>query len=443
MTFIPLAEIAVDPRTARVYEHGWQSWSPTRVYDAGTTSARPEHEWQHLMRFRPGTAPTQQGFQAEGLLVVDPGTGEPARLFAADDPAVDVPSIRAHLHGDRILVSADRPTQVRRLSAPGLGAALAQYGDAERERAGVRLRPAPAVWCSWYHYFLDVTEADIVENLEAFDRAELPVGVVQVDDGWQAAVGDWLDLSSRFSSIRDLAARIRDTGRRAGIWVAPFLVAEHSRVAKDHPDWLLGDAGTNWGGALHGLDLTHPAVRDYLRQVFAGLREAGYDYFKLDFLYAGALPGPRHEDLSAVAAYRSGLQLVRDAVGEDAYVLACGAPILPSVGLVDAMRVSPDTYNPDDLAVPGGDPLRGRPSVEARAWQQGRFWVNDADCLVARPGFALRQEWAGVVERYGGLRSFSDRVQDLDRWGLDTVRRLLGAVPDPAPFTHLPDPYQE
>jgi alpha-galactosidase len=106
------------------------------------------------------------------------------------------------------------------------------------------------------------------------------------------------------------------------------------------------------------------------------------------------------------------------------------------------MRVAPDTYNPDDLTA-GGDELRGRPGVEARAWQQGRLWVNDADCLVARPAFARRQEWADVVGRYSGLRSFSDRVATLDDWGLDTVRRLLRSAPDPVPFTDLPDAYQE
>jgi hypothetical protein len=33
-------------------------------------------------------------------------------------------------------------------------------------------------------------------------------------------------------------------------------------------------------------------------------------------------------------------------------------------------------------------------------------------------------------------------VSALDEWGLDTVRRLLGSVPDPAPFTDLPGPYR-
>lgn len=442
----PLDDLVVDPATARVYEHGWQSWSPTRLYDVRTTSPRPEHDWQHVMRFRPGTPLAARGFQAEGLLVVDPGTGEPVRTFAAADPTGEVPTLRARLDGTRVLVESDAPGAVDATDATTLAQALTGFGERVREHAGVALREAPTVWCSWYHYFLDVTEADIVENLAAFATHDLPVEVVQVDDGWQAAVGDWLDLSPRFSSVADLAERIRSTGRRAGIWLAPFIVSEHSRLATEHPAWLHGEAGTNWGGRLHGLDLTRPDVRDYLAESFGRLREAGYDYFKLDFLYAGALPGPRQADVSAVEAYRAGLRLVRETVGDDAYVLGCGAPILPSIGLVDAMRVSPDTYNPDDpddgVDIAEAE-LRGRPGVEARAWQQGRLWVNDADCAVVRPQFGRRAEWFDVVDRWSGLRSFSDRVADLDTWGLDAVRRLLTHRPPAAPFPRLPDAYEE
>jgi alpha-galactosidase len=132
------------------------------------------------------------------------------------------------------------------------------------------------------------------------------------------------------------------------------------------------------------------------------------------------------------------VRLIRDAVGPQAYLLGCGAPMLPSVGLVDAMRVSPDTG-------PEYEPRQGdlsQPSVRSamlggvgRAWQHGRFWVNDPDCLIVRPEVEHRQAWATHVERYGGLRGSSDRLRDLDEWGRQTTRRLLSTVPPPKPFT--------
>jgi alpha-galactosidase len=36
-----------------------------------------------------------------------------------------------------------------------------------------------------------------------------------------------------------------------------------------------------------------------------------------------------------------------------------------------------------------------------------------------------RADWAAVVEQYSGLRVSSDRLRELDAWGLDVTRRLL------------------
>ncbi len=433
MTFAPIDEVDVSVEHATVYEHGWQSWSPTSTYPVSHTSPRPAQGSHHLMRFRPETPAPAPGFQAEGLLVVDPGTGSPSRVYAARDAHTEVPSIRAQLLGDRLVVATDGPVTVE-LAPGGIEPGLARFGDEFAYRMDAGAPPAaPTAWCSWYHYFDDVTEVDILENLAGIETHRLPVDVVQIDDGWQAGIGDWLDLSGRFSSLPDLAARIRDSGRRAGIWVAPFTVGAHSALAREQPDWLVGEAGHNWGQELRGLDLTHPGARAYLRAVFGRLRAAGFDYFKLDFVYAGALAGTRYGDLAGVAAYRSGLELIREAVGPESYLLGCGAPMLPSVGLVDAMRVSSDTLHPTDPE-DEQQALRGRTSVVSRAWQHGRFWVNDADCLVARRSFSARREWAEVIERFGGLRSASDRVADLDHWGMETTRRLLATAPPPTPF---------
>ena len=131
-------------------------------------------------------------------------------------------------------------------------------------------------------------------------------------------------------------------------------------------------------------------------------------------------------------AYRSGLSLIREVVGPEVYLVGCGAPLLPSVGLVDAMRVSPDTFH--EGGEDGSHGLRGLMPLAARAWQQGRFWVNDPDCLVARPSYAERERWADAVRAFGGLASFSDRVSELDDPGLKQVRELLARGSVTTPF---------
>jgi alpha-galactosidase len=432
-------EVAVTPVRALVHEAGWQSWSPTGTYRLGEVSPRPQHDWQQVMRFRPGSPAPATGFQSEGVLALDGGEGRTrlyTPLLGADrDP--HIPTIRADpvagARGERLVVSADGPVEAADVVG-SIGDALVAFGDEWAARWGAHsIAAPPSVWCSWYHYFLDVTPADIEENLAAMDRLDLPVDVVQVDDGWQRGIGDWDAYSDRFRALPDLVARIHESGRRAGIWVAPLTVGSESRLAREHIDWLVGDGGRNWGQSLHGLDVTHPAAAAHLHDSLDALRGLGIDYVKLDFLYTGALPGRRHEDVSPVAAYRRGLALVREALGENTYLLGCGAPLLPSVGLLDAMRVSADVINPEDDE-PGFARLRGERAIRRRAWQHGRFWVNDPDCFVARPDFELRHRWAGLIDAFGGLRSASDRIQDLDAWGVRMTRHLLSGALPPSPL---------
>jgi alpha-galactosidase len=87
---------------------------------------------------------------------------------------------------------------------------------------------------------------------------------------------------------------------------------------------------------------------------------------------------------------RLAFQIIRETVGEATYLLGCGAPLAPAVGLVDAMRIAPDTapsWTPrwplrDNPSMPG---LRNSLHVvTARAWMHNRWWTNDPDPLIMR-----------------------------------------------------------
>ncbi|MCR2817331.1 alpha-galactosidase [Microbacterium sp. zg.Y1090] len=440
-------EVPVSSR-AQVYAEGWQSWSPTGWYRRDDVAPRPAQTWEHLMRFRPGASVAAHGAQGEGLLLVDPGDGSAARVYCAVDATVAVPSIRATWRDEHVVVDATgavRCWEVGGDAGPGPGdgagagagagtnagaAALAAVGARIGAAAGARTTAVvPRVWCTWYRYFEAVTAADVRENLRAIDALRLPVDVIQIDDGWSLGTGEWTAPKPAFGSLGATVDAIRHSGRRAGLWLAPFTVGASSGLARRHPDWLTGPAGRNWGDDLVGLDLTHPGVSEYLTEVFTCVRDTGVDYLKLDFLYGGAVPGVRRDrDASAISAYRRGLQLIREVMGEGAYLLGCGAPLLPSVGLVDAMRISPDTFH--EGGEDGSQGLRGRTSLRARAWQHGRLWTTDPDCLVARPQFALREEWAREVFAAPGVRGFSDRIDELDERGIRLVRQLLQGAPE-------------
>ncbi len=215
-----------------------------------------------------------------------------------------------------------------------------RFGSAQQKRS-------QRVWCSWYSLYTAIDEKILIQISGLLQG--LPFDVIQIDDGWQQKVGDWQPNLKFPSGMKSLAEAIRSQGKQAGLWLAPLLAVKSSRLFGEHPEWFLKDqqgrfvsAGFNWGEQLYALDTTHPQVLEWLQGLMRMVREWGYDYVKLDFLYAAALPGKRYQDLPRETAYRQGLKIMRQSLGEDAYLLACGAPIFPSLGLCDALRVGPD-----------------------------------------------------------------------------------------------------
>src|SRR4030095_9268499 len=128
-----------------------------------------------------------------------------------------------------------------------------------------------------------------------------------IDDGYQRAVGDWLEPNQKFPhGMRWLAERIRAAGFDAGIWLAPFLVRPEARLFRARPEWLLRTASGQlrracwnpvWskGRPAYALDTTHPGVLEWLAELArTAVHQWGYRVLKLDFLYAAALPRLRH-----------------------------------------------------------------------------------------------------------------------------------------------------
>ncbi|TDD41407.1 alpha-galactosidase [Nonomuraea terrae] len=425
MSFHDIGEVACRLDEARVFEHGWQSWSPTGSYRWTDTPPRPADETIQILCYRPETPVPAGMFQGEGLLAIETGDGG-VELWSAPSPT-EVPSIRVREEGGRLVVSADGPVRHRRGEA-GLGRALRDWADGLAPR---REFPAvPPMWCSWYGYWDKVTDADVIDNLELSERLGLGADMFLIDDGYEAGIGDWLDPRPGFGELRRAVDAVTGAGRRAGIWTAPFLVGYGSRIFAEHPEWLVGGAyaGHMWDQELAVLDVTHPEAAEHLAGVFRTFAAMGLTHFKLDYLYAGALAGRRHDDVDPITAYRRGLELVRQGAGPGATLHGCGAPMLPSIGLVDIMRVSPDiapTLHPKSGDISQPSQLGARLTGAAREFLHARWWVNDPDCIILRPEVEARQEWAEHIERTGGLRGSSDPVAALDQWGLETTRRLM------------------
>jgi len=298
------------------------------------------------------------------------------------------------------------------------------------------------LWCSWYSSFEDIDEGLIADATAGL--GDLPVDVVQIDDGWEEIVGDWVPNDRFPSGMAATAATVAARGSRPGLWLAPLICLPGSRTAAEHPDWLVQDpgggplvAGYNWDSHYFALDTTHPAVQEHLDAVVRTVVGWGFRYLKLDFLYAGALPGVRHRDVPRERAYREALQRIRTAAGPDVYLLGCGAPMLPSVGVLDGVRVGPDTAS--DWAPPGSvaDPSHeggrnGATASLARLWMHELYQV-DPDVAYFRSietTMSAEQRQVGVdLAIVAGFRSTSDPVAWLDAGEQAALRRFLTGDP--------------
>jgi alpha-galactosidase len=288
---------------------------------------------------------------------------------------------------------------------------LANYAEAVAREMKPRLpsRPPPLAWTHWYQFFKDISEERFLGAVERIGSlaAELPFRTVELDDGYQPAWGDWELANPRFAhGLGYLAARIREQGFAPGLWLAPFVVQPGSRLAREHPDWLLLDprarparSGFFYSFFGHALDLSQPEVLEHLRGLGRRLRDWGFALVKADFCYAGALPGARRDPrLTRAQALRKGLQALREGIGPEAFLLGCGCPFGPALGLVDAMRVGPDTapsWRPELWNLPWTRPLlkgeRSLPSLRnnlrhalVHSALHRRWWWNDPDCLLVR-----------------------------------------------------------
>ena len=194
-TMQELARIPVDRARALVYEHGWQSWSPTTAYRLDERPFRPVSDDRRVGNYHPEREAPHDAFWGEGLLAVDPGDGGSVHVFGARSADGPIPSVRAEVDGDTVVVSAGDGVEHSAFDgladdeAPrsALDRALARWGDGFVSASDMVSRhQPPTAWCSWYHYFEHVSQDDIEENLRAIETLGLPIDVVQIDDGYQA-----------------------------------------------------------------------------------------------------------------------------------------------------------------------------------------------------------------------------------------------------------------
>ena len=304
--------------------------------------------------------------------------------------------------------------------APDFESGLRLFGEAFPRRE----IPKIFGYTSWYNHYQNISEGQILRDLDALDdRFDL----FQIDDGYETRVGDWMDVDPKKfpNGLAPIVKKIHAKGLKAGIWLAPFVAETSSRLWHKHRKWFRRGAdgrpvrcGSNWSG-FYALDIENPEVRAYITDCLRAYADMGFDFFKLDFLYAVSLP--RYEGKTRAMVAEKGYALLREALG-DRLILGCGATPFNCEGKFDYLRVGPDvSLKFDDvwfMRMMHRERISTKTTLQNtvyRSFFNGHLFGNDPDVFILRRenvGLSARQKEALLVLNsiFGSVLMTSDNV---------------------------------
>ncbi|MBF0442498.1 MAG: alpha-galactosidase [Oligoflexales bacterium] len=218
-----------------------------------------------------------------------------------------------------------------------------------------RLKPAnPQIgWNSWYQLYNRVTQDSVLQNAmlakkffsTVFDKYGIKMQrpFIVIDDGWEKDWGDWHENEKFPLGLKSLVKTLDSQGIDAGIWIAPLLVSVKSHIAAGNENiFAKGMIYEHISGKYRIVDVTSKDGEQFLRSNIRRLKEAGFKKLKIDFLVAGTFEGQRALNVTGMEAYHLALRIIRDEIGDDLFLLSCGAPSIASFPYVDEWRIGPD-----------------------------------------------------------------------------------------------------
>ena len=232
-----------------------------------------------------------------------------------------------------------------------------------------------------------------------------------IDDGWQpvrgeakAGTGTWDRGNEKFPDMPGLAAAIKRSGARPGIWIRPL------QAPNDAPDsWRLARDRSF-------LDPTVPGARQKIAEDVARLAQWGFEMIKHDyttydifgrwgFQMGAALTrdgwtfasGPTHTTAEVIADLYA---TIRRAAGES-LIIGCNTVSHLSAGQFEICRVGDDTSGTEWSRTR----KMGVNTLAFRGAQHGAFYVADPDCVGVTNAipWRLNRQWLDLLARSGTM----------------------------------------
>ena len=313
-------------------------------------------------------------------------------------------------------------------------------------------------WNSWDYFFQTVTFEDVERNVKAIKNTPGicdEVEYIIIDDGWQNGYGDW-EISSRFhDELESTVKVIKNAGYKPGIWVAPFIADYYSKLSLRHPELLARNADGNYefaaggNGGIGTVDPTHPEAEKMLKKLFTYLKEIGFEYFKVDFVKYLMRQSIFHDSKRRMDMVTKGMKIIRESIGEDAFLTGCGMPLYSGYGIVNAQRIA------GDISTFWSNILSSAREITATFFMHRKAWINDCDFLLIRNPQTTDEEkfnpffvpapykafqsrsgktienmnetlvWASIVLLCGGNIINSDDFSKLNEKGIEICRTVL------------------
>ena len=330
---------------------------------------------------------------------------------------------------------------------------LEEYADLCVKANGLKLRheTPPVGWLSWYGYRLEITAEEALRIADFINREYPGFGFkyFQIDLGYntQNLPGQWFGTNSHFpGGLAAFASEVRKRGFTPGIWCAAFCVAESSDFFREHPDACMrwsGDAPGTWfwepHAPLYYLDPTHPAAQEFVAKVVRHFKDAGMEYFKIDFMnrLARVDQAFRPHDPKTVKGtqvYRTACRCLTEALDDSDYLYTCSNLLCDSIGYASTSMTACDIANTGiRQALAQGDDSKLKfyrmqfATTMARYYMHRKFLLLNPDAICIAPPADREEAWFRTlfVGLSGGQVFLGDRFDLAEPEIRAYVRKVL------------------